>query len=93
MRPGATRCSFLACVGLSIAALSLPDQWRDPLAQGLRQSVLAPFLFLQRQTELLAAARYRYDARRGAARFGRARRNVPARSCAVKTPACAACSG
>src|SRR4029077_5685595 len=52
---------FLACVGLSIAALSLPNQWRDPLAQGLRQSVLAPFLFLQRQTELLAAARYRYD--------------------------------
>src|SRR5213083_1812868 len=53
---------FIACVALSIAALSLPDQWRDPLAQGLRQSVLAPFLFLQRQTELLAAARYRYDA-------------------------------
>src|SRR3989442_3229325 len=53
---------FIACVGLSIAALSLPPQWRDPLAQGLRQSVLAPFLFLQRQTELLAAARYRYDA-------------------------------
>src|SRR5213596_1265045 len=52
----------LACVGLSIAALSLPPQWRDPLAQALRQSVLAPFLFLQRQTELLAAARYRYDA-------------------------------
>ena len=52
---------FIACVGLSIAALSLPDQWRDPLAQGLRQSVLAPFLFLQRQTELLAAARARYD--------------------------------
>ncbi len=53
---------FIACVGLSIAALSLPPQWRDPLAQGLRQSVLAPFLFLQRQTELLAAARSRYDA-------------------------------
>src|SRR2546429_9337586 len=53
---------FVACVGLSIAALSLPPQWRDPLAQGLRQSVLAPFLFLQRQPELLAAARYRYDA-------------------------------
>src|ERR1044072_1815814 len=53
---------FIACVGLSIAALSLPNQWRDPLAQGLRQSVLAPFLFLQRQSELLAAARYRYDA-------------------------------
>src|SRR3989442_8299541 len=53
---------FIACVGLSVAALSLPDQWRDPLAQGLRQSVLAPFLVLQRKTELLAAARYRYDA-------------------------------
>src|SRR6266576_2427518 len=53
---------FVLCVGLSVAALSLPDQWRDPLAQGLRQSVLAPFLFLQRQTELLAAARYRSDA-------------------------------
>src|SRR2546422_2675927 len=52
---------FIACVGLSIAALSLPDQWRGPVAQGLRQSVLAPFLFLQRQTELLATARYRYD--------------------------------
>src|SRR2546422_3104371 len=53
---------FVACVGLSIAALSLPDQWRDPLAQGLRQSVLARFLLLKRRTELLAAARYRYDA-------------------------------
>jgi rod shape-determining protein MreC len=52
---------FIACVALSVAALSLPEQWRDPLAQGLRQSILAPFLFLQRQTELLAAARARYD--------------------------------
>ena len=52
---------FIACVGLSIAALSLPPQWRDQLAQGLQQSVLAPFIFLQRQTELLAAARTNYD--------------------------------
>src|SRR5206468_10579198 len=52
---------FIACVVLSIAALSLPDQWRDPLALVVRQSVLAPFTSLQRQTELLAAARYRYD--------------------------------
>jgi rod shape-determining protein MreC len=52
---------FIACVAMSVAALSLPDQWRNPLAQGLRQTVLAPFLFLQRQTELLAAARSRYD--------------------------------
>ena len=52
---------FIACVGLSIAALSLPPQWREPLANGLQQSVLAPFIFLQRQTELLTAARTRYD--------------------------------
>jgi rod shape-determining protein MreC len=52
---------FIGCVALSLAALSLPDQWRNPLAQGLRQTVLAPFLILQRQTELLAAARSRYD--------------------------------
>src|SRR4051812_4221068 len=52
---------FLACVGLSIAALSLPPQWREPLANGMQQSVLAPFILLQRQTELLTAARLRYD--------------------------------
>src|SRR3954464_3385963 len=52
---------FLACVGLSIAALSLPPQWREPLANGMQQRVLAPFILLQRQTELLTAARLRYD--------------------------------
>ena len=52
---------FLACVGLSIAALSLPTEWREPLSNGLQQSVLAPFILLQRQTELLTAARLRYD--------------------------------
>ncbi|HET8712553.1 MAG TPA: rod shape-determining protein MreC [Gemmatimonadales bacterium] len=52
---------FLACVGLSIAALSLPEQWRYRLVDVL-QSVLTPFTFLQRQTELLGAARLRYDA-------------------------------
>jgi len=53
---------FLGCVGLSVAAMSLPDTWRDPIAQGLRQTVLAPFLALQQQTELLSAARAHYDA-------------------------------
>ena len=53
---------FLGCVGLSVAAMSLPDNWRDPIAQGLRQTVLAPFLALQQQTELLSAARAHYDA-------------------------------
>jgi rod shape-determining protein MreC len=53
---------FLGCLGLSLGAMSLPDPWRDPIAQGLRQTVLAPLLALQRQTQLLAAARARYDA-------------------------------
>jgi rod shape-determining protein MreC len=52
---------FLGCVGLSVAAMSIPDAWRDPIAQGLRQTILAPFLALQQQTGLLAAARARYD--------------------------------
>jgi rod shape-determining protein MreC len=53
---------FTGCVLLSIAAMGLPDRWRDPLATGLRQTVLAPFLALQQQTELLSASLSRYDA-------------------------------
>jgi rod shape-determining protein MreC len=53
---------FVVCLGLSLAAMSIPDPWRDPVARGLRQTVLAPFLTLQQQTELLSAARARYDA-------------------------------
>src|SRR6266508_2771514 len=53
---------FLGCVALAVAAMSAPDAWRDPIAQGLRQTVLAPFLALQQQTDLLSAARARYDA-------------------------------
>src|SRR6266516_2176037 len=48
--------AFLGCVLLSVAAMSLPERIRDPLARGLRQTVLAPFLTLQQQTELLSAA-------------------------------------
>src|SRR5436305_14691796 len=53
---------FLGCVLVSIAAMSLPERIRDPLAHGLRQTVLAPFLALQQQTELLSASLERYDA-------------------------------
>src|SRR5438034_4212849 len=53
---------FLGCVLLSAVAMSLPERIRDPLARGLRQTVLAPFLALQQQTELLSAARAHYDA-------------------------------
>src|SRR2546428_11748772 len=53
---------FVGCMLLSIAAMSLPDRWRDPLAKGLRQTVLAPLLWLQQQTGLLAASLSSYDA-------------------------------
>src|SRR5213079_1207144 len=53
---------FLGCVLLSVAAMSLPERIRDPLARDLRQTVLAPFLALQQQTELLSASLERYDA-------------------------------
>src|SRR3989449_7749028 len=52
---------FIGCMLLSIAAMSRPDRWRDPLAKGLRQTVLAPFLWLQQQTGLLAASLSSYD--------------------------------
>src|SRR2546430_16218232 len=53
---------FLGCVLLSVAAMSLPERIRDPLARSLRQTGLAPFLALQQQTELLSASLARYDA-------------------------------
>lgn len=53
---------FLICVLLSVAAMSLPEQVRDPLARALRQTVLAPFLGLQQQIERLSASLARYDA-------------------------------
>src|SRR6058998_432648 len=54
--------AFFGCVLLSVAAMSLPERIRDPLARSLRQTVLAPFLALQQQTELLSASLARYDA-------------------------------
>src|SRR5258705_6208804 len=47
---------------MAFAAVGPPDPRRGPIAKGLRQTVLAPFLALQQQTELLAAARAHYDA-------------------------------
>ncbi|HEY6807968.1 MAG TPA: rod shape-determining protein MreC [Gemmatimonadales bacterium] len=44
---------FLGCIALAVAAMSLPDAWRDPFARVLRQTILAPFLTLQEQTETL----------------------------------------
>src|SRR3977135_2530538 len=54
--------AFLGCVVLSVVAMSLPQRIRDPLARGLRETVLAPFLALQQHTERLSASLARYDA-------------------------------
>lgn len=44
--------AFLAvCVGLSLVALVLPSALRDTIAGGLRRTVVAPLLSLQRQAE------------------------------------------
>ena len=40
---------------------SRPESWRQPIARGLRASVLAPFLYLQQQSEELRTSRARYD--------------------------------
>jgi rod shape-determining protein MreC len=53
---------FIGCVSLSVAAMSLPDRIRDPVAGVLRQTVLAPLLSLQEQSQLLVASLSRYDA-------------------------------
>lgn len=53
---------FLACVLLSLAAMTLPEGVRDPLARVLRQTVLAPLLALEQQTARLSASLARYDA-------------------------------
>src|SRR5467141_113899 len=52
---------FLGCVALSLAAMSLPPALRDPVAAALRQTVLAPFLRLQQQSELLQTSQSRFQ--------------------------------
>ncbi|HEX4600411.1 MAG TPA: rod shape-determining protein MreC [Gemmatimonadales bacterium] len=53
---------FIGCVLLSLAAMTLPERVRDPLARVLRQTVLAPLLALEQQTARLSASLARYDA-------------------------------
>src|SRR5260221_1827729 len=52
---------FIACVVLSVAAMGLPESWRQPIARGLRATVLHPFPYLQQQFEELRPSRARYD--------------------------------
>lgn len=53
---------FLGCVALSIAAMSVPDAWRMPFSQALRQTILAPLLALQKTTETLNSTRAHVEA-------------------------------
>src|SRR5438132_13782223 len=52
---------FIGCVLLARAAMAVPDRLRGPFARTLRQTVLAPLLALQEQTERISAALERYD--------------------------------
>src|SRR5581483_1930763 len=52
---------FIGCVLLSVSAMVLPDRIRDPVARALRQTVLAPLLSLQEQSQLLVASLSRYQ--------------------------------
>lgn len=51
---------FVGCLALSVAAMSLPERWRDPIAGSLRRTVLAPLLSLQEQTEALQTSQSRF---------------------------------
>ena len=53
---------FIGCVVLSFVAMGLPVRLRDQVARALRQTVLAPLLTLQQQSELLSASLSRYQA-------------------------------
>jgi rod shape-determining protein MreC len=50
---------FLSSLALSLIAMSLPPGVRDPVASGLRRSVLWPLLQLQTQSEQLRTSRTR----------------------------------
>jgi rod shape-determining protein MreC len=54
--------AFLVCVALSLVAMALPPRVRDPIASGLRRTVLAPFLALQEQSLQLQTSRARFRA-------------------------------
>jgi rod shape-determining protein MreC len=51
--------AIVACVILAIAARSVPTSVQEALASGVRRTVLAPFLALQHETELLRSSRAR----------------------------------
>ena len=54
--------AFVICIGLSLVARGAPARFRDPFASFLRNSVLAPFLALEYQAELIKTSRARFTA-------------------------------
>ena len=54
--------AFVVCIILSLVARSASPQWRDPFASFLRNSLLAPFLALEYQAELIKTSRARFTA-------------------------------
>lgn len=55
------RVALIGCAALSILALVLPGPIREPIASGLRRSVLAPMLLLQERAELSRRAFLAHD--------------------------------
>jgi rod shape-determining protein MreC len=48
--------AFVACVGLALVARALPERVQEAVAAGVRRTLLAPFLQVERQTSQLRAA-------------------------------------
>ncbi len=48
--------AFVACVGLALVARALPERVQEAVAAGVRRTLLAPFLQVERQTSWLRAA-------------------------------------
>lgn len=54
--------AFVVCLVLSLLARTAPDPMQSRLAAGVRSTVLAPFLWVQEQAELLRTSRSRFAA-------------------------------
>ena len=54
--------AFVLCLALAVVARMAPPAWGEALASGIRGTLLAPFLALERQAELTRTARARFAA-------------------------------
>ena len=52
---------FALCIVLAVVARALPEQIRDPIAAGLRQTLVAPLLHLQASAERTRSAWLNYE--------------------------------